>query len=90
MTKKEEIARKDDNIIAAAELALELLSDADKLHLYTVCEFTGCGKILAQIEPPAGKKDERSLRHLYVSCAIELLRMATALRPVRVEHFTKA
>lgn len=89
MTKAEVYSRQDE-AITAAELCLELISTEERNHFYVVAEFSGANRLLDQIEPPYGKKDEKSLRELYVACALELLRRATALRPVRVEHFTKA
>ena len=89
MTKKEQFARQDD-VIAAAELALDLIPDAEKMHLYMQAEFAGVNRVLDTIDPPRGKKDEKSYRQLLVAAAIECLRRACAVRPVRVEHFTKA
>ena len=89
MTAKEQFAKQDD-VIAAAELGLELLSDADKMTLFMQAEFAGVNRVLDLIDPPRGKKDEKSYRQLLVAAGIECLRRASAIRPVRVNHFTKA
>jgi hypothetical protein len=80
--KSPEIYARQDDAITAANLILALVPAEEKLHWYTVAEYAGVNKWLDRIEAPRG--DDKSQRELLVAGAVELLRRAVAIRPVRV------
>ena len=87
MNKAEAFARQDEAIVAA-ELILDLIPDPEKMHWFMVSEYGGVNRILDKIQAP--RADDKSQRELLVAGAVELLRRATAIRPVRVQVLAKA
>ena len=80
--KSPEVYARQDDAITAATLILDLISDDQRMHWFMVSEFAGVNKWLDKIEAPRG--DDKSQRELLVAAAVELLRRAVAIRPVRV------
>lgn len=85
--KSQEVYARQDEAITAATLILDMIPAEEKLHWYSVAEFASVNEWLDKIEAPRG--DDKSQRELLVAGAVELLRRATALRPVRVKVFEK-
>jgi hypothetical protein len=77
-----EVYARQNDAITAATLILDLIPAEEKLHWFTVAEFAGVNKWLDRIDAPRG--DDKSQRELLVAGAVELLRRAIAIRPVRV------
>jgi hypothetical protein len=88
MTKQQAFAQQDE-ILTAFQLAIEMIPAEDRLALYTQAEWCGCSDLLDRIEPPRGKKDIKSYRQLLCAFAVEAVRRATAIEPVRVRPFKK-
>jgi hypothetical protein len=80
--KSPEVYARQDDAITAATLILDLIPDDQRMHWFMVSEFAGVNKWLDKIEAPRG--DDKSQRELLVAAAVELLRRAVAIRPVRV------
>jgi hypothetical protein len=89
MTKKEAFAAQDE-ILAAFQLALEMIPAEERLALYTQAEWCGCSDLLDRVEPPRGKKDIKSYRQLLCAFAVEAVRRATSIEPLRVRPFQKS
>jgi hypothetical protein len=85
--KSPEIYKRQDEAITAANLILDLVPADEKMHWFMVAEYGGVNRILDKIEAPHG--DDKSQRELLVAGAVELLRRATAIRPVRVQVLEK-
>jgi hypothetical protein len=86
--KSPQVFARQDDAITAATLILDLIPDDQKMHWYMVAEWAGCNRWLDKIEAPRG--DDKSQRELLIAGAVELLRRAVAIRPVRVQVLAKA